>query len=97
MKVVVERVNLRKEGEEKEADEDLFHLQLAQLVGVAVLLFAVLLVLVSIRRSITKLHKQIKKIVHIMSSSPPSSRQNTLDKKHVRHLIFTCGRDQSSG
>jgi len=81
--VVLQRANLRTgEEEEKEADGQMFQLQLAQLVGVAVLLCAILLVLISIRRSISKLHKQIKKIVHMMTASPPPSRVNTLEKKH---------------
>ena len=46
-----------------------------------------LLVLISIRRSISKLHKQIKKIVHMMTASPPPSRVNTLEKKHHVSII----------
>ena len=40
--VVLQRANLRTGGEEeeKEVDQNMFHLQLSQLVGVAVLLFA---------------------------------------------------------
>jgi len=89
--VVLQRANLRNgEEEENEADGQMFQLQLAQLVGVAVLLCAILLVLISIRRSISKLHKQIKKIVHMMTSSPPPSRVNTLEKKHTEGLNGNC-------
>jgi hypothetical protein len=42
-----------------------------------------LIVLITIRRGILKLQKQIKKIIFIMSMSPQSSRQNTLEKNHV--------------
>ena len=42
LQVVLQRANLRTGGEEehKEVDQNMFHLQLSQLVGVAVLLFA---------------------------------------------------------
>ena len=49
-----------------------------------------LLVLISIRRSITKLHHQIKKVVKMMMMSPASSRQNTLEKKHVSQDTQSC-------
>merc|ERR1711953_1656218 len=90
--VVLQRANLRTGGEEehKEVDQNMFHLQLSQLVGVAVLLFAILLVLVSIRRSISKLHHQIKKVVKMMMMSPPPSRQNTLEKKQAEAMNGHC-------
>ena len=49
-----------------------------------------LIVLITIRRGISKLQKQIKKIIHIMSMSPPPSRRNTLEKNHVR-MKYSCG------
>merc|ERR1711953_93582 len=90
--VVLQRANLRTGGEEeeKEVDQNMFHLQLSQLVGVAVLLFAILLVLISIRRSISKLHHQIKKVVKMMMMSPLPSRQNTLEKKHAETMNGHC-------
>merc|ERR1711953_1233187 len=90
--VVLQLANLITGGEEehKEVDQNMFHLQLSQLVGVAVLLFAILLVLVSIRRSISKLHHQIKKVVKMMMLSPPPSRQNTLEKKQAEAMNGHC-------
>ena len=94
-----------------------YTLQLAQLIAVAVLLCAVwvkfwntifavfsvieyqflsickqsceifkcrLFVLLTIKQSLTKLQKQIKKILVIMSMSPPPSKPSTLEKKQVK-------------
>ena len=43
-----------------------------------------LFVLLTIKQSLTKLQKQIKKILVIMSMSPPPSKPSTLEKKQVK-------------
>ena len=45
-----------------------------------------LLVLLTIKQGLSKIQKQIKKIMMLMPPvTPPSSRPNTLEKKQVRH------------
>ena len=47
-----------------------------------------LFVLLTIKQSLTKLQKQIKKILVIMSMSPPPSKPSTLEKKQVTRTIL---------
>ena len=44
--------------------------------------------LLTIKQSLTKLQKQIKKILVIMSMSPPPSKPSTLEKKQVTRMIL---------
>ena len=44
--------------------------------------------LLTIKQSLTKLQKQIKKILVIMSMSPPPSKPSTLEKKQVTRTIL---------
>eukprot|EP00090_Calanus_glacialis_P015557 TRINITY_DN24560_c0_g1_i1.p1 TRINITY_DN24560_c0_g1~~TRINITY_DN24560_c0_g1_i1.p1 ORF type:complete len:138 (-),score=39.08 TRINITY_DN24560_c0_g1_i1:168-581(-) len=83
--VVLQRANLRPGEDEKEDYTDVYHIQIAQLVTVTVLLAAVVIVLITIRRGLLKLEKKIKKILLLMSMSPPQSKHSTLEKNNVSH------------
>jgi hypothetical protein len=56
-----------------------------------------LLVLLTIKQGLSKIQKQIKKIMLLMpptcNSSPPASRRNTLDKKQVRRRFVAQSAD----
>lgn len=92
--VVLQRANLRSGGEEDdENDEELYTFQIIQLVSIVVLLLALLLVLLTIKQGLTRIQKQVKRILVLMPStsshSQPNSRPNTLEKKQVDGLKLT--------
>jgi len=88
--VVLQRANLRSGGEkEGNKDEELYTFQIIQLVSIVVLLLALLLVLLTIKQGLTRIQKQVKRILVLMpttSHSQPPSRPNTLEKKQVEGL-----------
>ncbi|XP_023347353.1 uncharacterized protein LOC111716156 [Eurytemora carolleeae] len=89
--VVLQRANLRSGGEEgEENSEELYTFQIIQLISIVVLLLALLLVLVTIKQGLTRIQKQVKRILVLMPPiSQPPSRPNTLEKKqNEKQLIL---------
>jgi len=95
--VVLQRASLREDEEDSAEEGEVYSLQLAQLIAVAVLLCAVLFVLITIKQSLTKLQKQIKKILVVISMSPPPSKPSTLEKKQVDRPNGDCVKFDLSG
>jgi len=83
--VVLQRANLRSDKKDStQEDEDLYTFQIVQLVSIVVLLLALLLVLMTIKQGLTRIQKQVKRILVLMPPmSPSSTRPNTLEKKQV--------------
>ena len=69
MQVVIERPSLRPGSStaSKEAEENVVLLYVAQLAALAVLLTAILLVLISIRRGLVKLKKEVTRLLSLLS------------------------------
>lgn len=67
--VVIERPSLRpgQGAATKETDEDVVLLYIAQLAALAVLLTAILLVLISIRRGLVKLKREVTRLLSLIS------------------------------
>merc|ERR1719410_922692 len=64
---VIERQNIRDdESEEGEEETEIFYLQLAQCVVILTSLLAVLIVLLLIRRGLSRLNTQLRKIIRLL-------------------------------
>jgi len=78
--VVLQRDLMRNQDDSKAEEEqtEMYFLQISQIVAFVVLILAILLVLLSIRKGLTKIQSQVK---HILMTMPENPDEIVLDKQ----------------